>query len=135
MLTALLIACSVGWHGQAKHCHAHSDVPAPNSVGLGHATRPQPASAVVVRAVGIGFPPPRMPGAQGRLMAQRAAEVVAVRNLAVKLGVGPQGRLPSFRYASTKHLLNGSVEVTVETTSPVGRNTTARPRGMSNVEW
>ncbi len=85
-----------------------------------------PTTATKVQAVGIGYPPPRLPGVQGRLMARRAAEVVAVRNLAVKLGVGPRGRLPSFRYVATKHLLIGSVEVTVETTLPVGRNMTAK---------
>ena len=82
---------------------------------------PLPTPAAVVQAVGIGYPPPRMSGARGRQMARRAAEVVAVRNLAVKLRIGPQARLPSFRYVATKHLRNGSVEVTVETTVPVGQ--------------
>jgi len=94
---------------------------------------PLPTPTAAVQAVGIGYPPPRLPGVRGRLMAQRAAEVVAVRNLAVKLGVGSQGRLPSFRYVSTKHLLNGSVEVTVETTVPVGRSTTAPPTTNNGV--
>jgi len=94
---------------------------------------PSPTPSAAVQAVGIGYPPHRMPGAQGQLMAQRAAEVVAVRNLAMKLGVGPQGRLPSFRYVSTKQLLNGSVEVTVETTVPVGRNATASPTSKNGV--
>jgi len=88
---------------------------------------PLPTSAAAVQTVGVGYSPPRLPGAQGRLMARRAAEVVAVRNLAVKLQLGPRGRLPSFRYVSAKHLPNGSVEVTVETTVPVGRNTTESP--------
>jgi len=86
-----------------------------------------PPPAATVQTVGLGYPPPRMSGARGRLMARRAAEVVAVRNLAAKLGIGPQGRLPAFRYVSTKHLPNGSVEVTVETTVPFGRNTTTLP--------
>lgn len=94
---------------------------------------PLPKPAAVVQAVGIGFPPPRMPGAQGRMMARRAAEVVAVRNLAVKLGIGPQERLPLFRYVSTKYLSNGTVEVTVETSITVGRNTTASPATKNGV--
>ena len=85
----------------------------------GRGSLPIPSAAV--RAVGIGNPPPRMAGAQGRLMARRAAEVTALQNLAVKLGLGSQGRLPSFRYVSTTHLANGSVEVTVETTVPRSR--------------
>ncbi|MFH1110861.1 MAG: hypothetical protein V1790_16935 [Planctomycetota bacterium] len=96
-----------------------------------------PTPSATVRAVGIGYPPPRMHGAQARLMTRRAAEVVAVRNLAAKLGLGPRARLPAFRYVATKHLANGSVEVTVETTVAVGpgvrpgsRATSgARPRG------
>ena len=92
-----------------------------------------PAITTKVQAVGIGYPPRRMPGTQGRLMARRAAEVVAVRNLAVKLGVGPQRHLPTFRHVSTKHFLNGSVEVTVETMVPVGRNTTASPMTKNGV--
>jgi hypothetical protein len=94
---------------------------------------PLPTPTAAVQAVGIGYPPPRLPGVQGRLMALRAAEVVAVRNLAVRLGVGPQGRLPTFRYVSTKYLPNGSVEVTVETTVPFGRNTTASPTTKNGV--
>lgn len=94
---------------------------------------PMPKSTAAVQAVGIGYPPLRMPAAQGQLMSRRAAEVAAIRNLALKLGVGPQGRLPSFRYVSTKYLLNGSVEVTVETTVPVGRNATASPTTKNGV--
>lgn len=91
---------------------------------------PPPRSAAVVQAVGVGYPPPRLPTAQGRLMARRAAEVAAVRNLAGKLGVGSQGRLSTFRYILTKELPNGAVEVTVESSVLVGamptRGTTAK---------
>jgi len=107
MLTAFLMVCMI------------------LGASTGQGTFPMPAAAV--QALGIGYPSPKLPGAQGRLMAQRAAEVVAARNLAVKLGVGPRGRLPSFRYVSTKNLPNGAIEVTVETMLPVRRNTTVSP--------
>ena len=45
----------------------------------------QPAAGGVIRASGVGYPPEHMTGGRARLMARRAAEVVAVRNLAVKL--------------------------------------------------
>jgi hypothetical protein len=79
-----------------------------------------PTPSATVQAVGIGYPPPRMRGAQARLMAGRAAEVVALRNLAAKLRLGPRAHLPAFRYVGTKHFTNGSVEVTVETIVTVG---------------
>ena len=90
-----------------------------------------PMPAATVRAVGVGRPPPRMQGAQARLMARRAAEVAALRNLAAKLGLGPRAHLPAFRYVGTKHLPDGSVEVTVETMVAGGMPTTkngVRPR-------
>ena len=67
----------------------------------------------VVQAKGIGLPPPGKSGVQARLMAQRAAEVNAVRNLTRMLG-GPATR-PSFRYVSRTSRPDGSVEVVVET--------------------
>ncbi len=82
------------------------------------AARPAARPVVVVRATGVGHPPPRMAGPRGRLMARRAAEVVAVRNLATKLGMGHRAALRGFRYVSTRHRPDGSVEVTVETTRP-----------------
>ncbi len=80
-------------------------------------SEPVPAPSLshkIVRATGIGRPPPRMKGARAKLMARRAAEVVAVRNLARELGHERQARIRGFRYASTEYLANGSVKVTVE---------------------
>lgn len=79
-----------------------------------------------IRATGIGEPPPGRPSAQSRLMARRAAEVTAVRNLAAKLHDLPvdstegTGRITTatcvrgFRYGSSRLLPNGRVEVTIE---------------------
>lgn len=87
----------------------------------------QPAAGGVIRATGVGYPPGHMTGGRARLMARRAAEVVAVRNLAVKLsGRQPQTAdvgstysrlnttIQGFRYLPPRHLPDGSVEVTVE---------------------
>jgi hypothetical protein len=72
-----------------------------------------------------------MRGAQARLMARRAAEVVAVRNLASKLGLPSGARVPSFRYVEARELKGGAVEVTVETIGgatalPKARNVQAK---------
>jgi hypothetical protein len=71
-------------------------------------------STRTIRALGIGHPPPHLRGAQARLMARRAAEVAAVRNLATKLGLGPNAGLSGFRYVSIRHRTDGAVEVIVE---------------------
>ena len=48
------------------------------------------------------------------MMARRAAEVVAVRNLAKKLGYPRRATIRGFRYVSTEYLDDGSVRVTAE---------------------
>lgn len=68
----------------------------------------------VIQATGIGHPPPWLKGARARLMARRAAEVLAVRNLSRKLGCRRRTTLSGFRYVSTDYLPNGAVRVTVE---------------------
>ncbi|HEY3246187.1 MAG TPA: hypothetical protein VGM03_22825 [Phycisphaerae bacterium] len=89
--------------------------------------RVDPASQpVVLRATGIGKPTPGKPAAQAKLMARRAAEVVALRNLAAQV----QGRTPTetggtlhtatdglirgYRFLPPRDLPDGTVEVTVE---------------------
>ncbi len=72
---------------------------------------PRPAS---VRARGIGHPPPQRQGAQARLMARRAAEVRAVRNLGRKLGLPSRAHIRGFRYVHTEYRADGSVVVVVE---------------------
>lgn len=94
-------------------CNANRPLPAASAVHAQRqsavATRPAP-----VRASGIGYPPRGMRGPQGNLMARRAAEVVAVRNLAARLGHGWSAHLRGFRYVSTTYRRDGSVLVVVE---------------------
>jgi len=74
--------------------------------------RGKPANVVV--ATGHGKPPKRLRGARAKMMARRAAEVVAVRNLARKLNLGNPARIRGFRYTRTAYHADGSVTVTVE---------------------
>ena len=71
----------------------------------------------VIQATGIGKPPRGRPAAQSRLMARRAAEVVAIRTLAAKvrgLAVDPTKGPGSLTTVSSRSLSDGRVEVTVE---------------------
>lgn len=74
---------------------------------------------VQVEAVGVGYPPARLKGAQARLMARRAAEVSAARNLYRE--IDPTGRTQHipFRYVSSQLRRDGSVVVTVVAHRPV----------------
>lgn len=72
-----------------------------------------PSEVKGVVATGIGRPPPNIRGGRARLMARRAAEVIAVRNLARKLGLGARATVGGFRYLPAKYLPDGRVEVTV----------------------
>lgn len=94
-----------------------------------HAPASKPA---VIRATGIGKPPRGKSPVVARLMARRAAEVVAVRNLARKLSPRPRPgsrsytshrstRIAGFRYLRPVYRPDGSVEVTVEMRKPVVR--------------
>jgi hypothetical protein len=82
------------------------------SSGIGEAVAGPASGAISV--TGVGFPPPGMKGARAKLMARRAAEVVAVRNLATELGYGRCATIRGFRYSSTSYRADGSVEVVVE---------------------
>jgi len=64
-------------------------------------------------ATGVGVGVTRGQGPQARLMAQRAAEVRAVRDLGGKLGVPNGGTVRGFRYVRRERLPNGHVRVIV----------------------
>lgn len=72
------------------------------------------------RARGIGYAPPAWAGtARGRLMAERAAQVVAARNLAVEaMGESEpgffQGSLPGVKVVHMRPTPDGGMEATVE---------------------
>lgn len=71
-------------------------------------------STTAVRATGIGHPPPNSAGSEARLMAQRAAEVDALRNLAKQLGYDDPATIRDFRFVSVDSLADDSVQVVVE---------------------
>ncbi|NLX12160.1 MAG: hypothetical protein GXY44_00695 [Phycisphaerales bacterium] len=84
-----------------------------------------PADQPVVRANGIGRSPDRYRGVRARLMAERAARIVATRNLLAKITWAetpcPQsghrrieGRLSGVRYLPTVFHPDGSAEVIAE---------------------
>ena len=95
----------------------------PLQVQQGQRTENPPA---VIRATGIGKPPHGKPTAQSRLMARRAAEVVAIRNLAARVHgltadptegtsrITTVTQISGFRHVSSRSLPGGRVEVTVE---------------------
>ena len=85
--------------------------PPPSASGPFCVTPPTP---VVVRATGIGYPPRQVTGRRASLLARRAAEVTAVRNLARKLDLPPHTRLSGFRYVSSEQRPDGAFVVTVE---------------------
>lgn len=83
------------------------------------------ADRVVIQAVGIGKPPAKYHGARARLMAERAAHVVASRNLLAKVSgvevpqsragyIRLEGRLAGVRYLPTTFHADGSAEVVAE---------------------
>lgn len=72
------------------------------------------SDVVAIRATGVGYPPRHVRGVRATLMAQRAAEVVAVADLARRLGYGNRARIRGFRYVSASVRADGSVEVVVE---------------------
>ena len=67
-----------------------------------------------IRATGIGQPPSHITGSRATMMARRAADVIAVRNLANKLGLGRRATIRGFRYVLTEYRPDGSVRVVVE---------------------
>ena len=77
-------------------------------------------SAGVIRVSGIGRPPSRLRGTRARLMARRAAEVRAVRNLAAVLGRDMPTTIRGFGYVDTSYRADGTVVVTVEYRPPTG---------------
>lgn len=78
-------------------------------------TEPQPPVVLqVVAATGHGRAPAHIRNPQARLMARRAAEVVALRNLAHELKLPPTTALRGHRTVSVTDQPDGSAIVTLE---------------------
>jgi hypothetical protein len=71
-------------------------------------------SGRTVQAVGLGAPRQKGTPAQQRLLARRAAEVGAARNLAMRCGHGPGGLLKGFHYRTVRVRPDGWTEVMIE---------------------
>ncbi len=94
-------------------------------------TQPAPeADTVIVQATGMGRARAGLRGPQARLMAERAAQVGAVRNLRAKLGglssrggegaeqFHVEGEVRGHRFGPTRFREDGTAEVTVEVAVP-----------------
>jgi len=90
-------------------------------LGLTLAGAPSPSTPLTstsgnrsVVAVGEGRAPANVRGSQAKLMARRAAEVVALRNLARELKLPASTVVRGFRFVSVVYNTDGSAIVTVE---------------------
>ncbi|MCP4249936.1 MAG: hypothetical protein GY778_23080 [bacterium] len=93
----------------------------------------RPAPRATIQVTGVGYPPAHISGPRARMMALRAAEVVAQRNLAAELARLStinraaatsrrlSARIAGFRYVAQRDRPDGSVEVTIEWSASAAR--------------
>jgi len=109
MIRRLFIICSI--------MSVALTVPQSSSFGapvISHTVHPAIRQQETIRENGIGRPPRNLQGPRARLMARRAAEVQAVRNLARKLGLPRHTVVRGIHYTKTDYHPNGTVVVEVQ---------------------